>query len=433
MHHPGFSCPLCRTFADLEADVEQEDEWQPPPVKEPLVIEQPSEPSAIAATSSETGENAPSLAEAEAAGTSQAEAILLAAEAQQSNEEDPTLLFSSRSRGNNASEATARGSVLGVPSHIRSNTDWSRPDTAVSSASTARPGYFGAGVGSGASAVAAHQLGSRNPEGPETPPFDSPNLPLEEEEEGEELEVPSDLASGPRTAVGTTSSSSRPINIERSSSSNTAAEGGTRVGSPMDESNTPTNQHFFSTLAETSVASRSAAARAANQGGPKQFSRQASLLQPVMGDASASSNSSYSQGDISGDRRGSEASNQDSYNTAEHSPIGSPSNDQADTSAASPLLARQHQPLPRPPTSDTGYDDTGLEGTNRHVVGKGKASERRVASAASSTNRRNEINETDESQQEVSNRNSVGSTSGSSGSGGGKLSRLLKKAAGGLN
>ncbi|KAE8214261.1 hypothetical protein CF327_g2302 [Tilletia walkeri] len=28
-HHPGFSCPLCRTFADLEADVEEEDEeWQ---------------------------------------------------------------------------------------------------------------------------------------------------------------------------------------------------------------------------------------------------------------------------------------------------------------------------------------------------------------------------------------------------------------------
>ena len=24
-HHPGFSCPLCRTFADLEADVEQDD------------------------------------------------------------------------------------------------------------------------------------------------------------------------------------------------------------------------------------------------------------------------------------------------------------------------------------------------------------------------------------------------------------------------
>lgn len=26
MHHPGFSCPLCRTFADLEADVETEED-----------------------------------------------------------------------------------------------------------------------------------------------------------------------------------------------------------------------------------------------------------------------------------------------------------------------------------------------------------------------------------------------------------------------
>lgn len=29
MHHPGFSCPLCRTFADLEADVETEDQPEP--------------------------------------------------------------------------------------------------------------------------------------------------------------------------------------------------------------------------------------------------------------------------------------------------------------------------------------------------------------------------------------------------------------------
>ena len=26
MHHPGFSCPLCRTFANLEEDVEVEGE-----------------------------------------------------------------------------------------------------------------------------------------------------------------------------------------------------------------------------------------------------------------------------------------------------------------------------------------------------------------------------------------------------------------------
>ncbi|TKY85349.1 hypothetical protein EX895_005511 [Sporisorium graminicola] len=28
LHHPGFSCPLCRTFADLDADVEEDEAWQ---------------------------------------------------------------------------------------------------------------------------------------------------------------------------------------------------------------------------------------------------------------------------------------------------------------------------------------------------------------------------------------------------------------------
>ena len=31
MHHPGFSCPLCRTFADLEADVETDEVASSPP------------------------------------------------------------------------------------------------------------------------------------------------------------------------------------------------------------------------------------------------------------------------------------------------------------------------------------------------------------------------------------------------------------------
>jgi E3 ubiquitin-protein ligase DMA1/2 len=34
MHHPGFSCPLCRTFADLEADVEIEHRDVDPSVME---------------------------------------------------------------------------------------------------------------------------------------------------------------------------------------------------------------------------------------------------------------------------------------------------------------------------------------------------------------------------------------------------------------
>ncbi|KAA1083193.1 hypothetical protein PGTUg99_000237 [Puccinia graminis f. sp. tritici] len=35
MHHPGFSCPLCRTFADLEADVETEEEEEQQQQPEP--------------------------------------------------------------------------------------------------------------------------------------------------------------------------------------------------------------------------------------------------------------------------------------------------------------------------------------------------------------------------------------------------------------
>lgn len=42
MHHPGFSCPLCRTFADLEADVETEDLAQPIDVVSTLTPPNPS-------------------------------------------------------------------------------------------------------------------------------------------------------------------------------------------------------------------------------------------------------------------------------------------------------------------------------------------------------------------------------------------------------
>lgn len=38
-HHPGFSCPLCRTFADLEADVEQDEAWQEALLKEAQALE----------------------------------------------------------------------------------------------------------------------------------------------------------------------------------------------------------------------------------------------------------------------------------------------------------------------------------------------------------------------------------------------------------
>lgn len=38
-HHPGFSCPLCRTFADLEADVEQDEAWQEALIREAEAVD----------------------------------------------------------------------------------------------------------------------------------------------------------------------------------------------------------------------------------------------------------------------------------------------------------------------------------------------------------------------------------------------------------
>lgn len=37
MHHPGFSCPLCRTFADLESDVEVEAIPEPVQLSAPAI------------------------------------------------------------------------------------------------------------------------------------------------------------------------------------------------------------------------------------------------------------------------------------------------------------------------------------------------------------------------------------------------------------
>ncbi|KAK0557541.1 hypothetical protein OC846_000329 [Tilletia horrida] len=50
LHYPGFSCPLCRTFADLEADVEQDEEWQADLIRQATQgIEQPANTPAPAA------------------------------------------------------------------------------------------------------------------------------------------------------------------------------------------------------------------------------------------------------------------------------------------------------------------------------------------------------------------------------------------------
>ncbi|WVF67602.1 hypothetical protein IAT40_002360 [Kwoniella sp. CBS 6097] len=53
-HHPGFSCPLCRTFANLEEDVETEDAWEIASRRASIISRKPSNHSIRLPTSSQS-------------------------------------------------------------------------------------------------------------------------------------------------------------------------------------------------------------------------------------------------------------------------------------------------------------------------------------------------------------------------------------------
>ncbi|WWC63543.1 uncharacterized protein I303_106146 [Kwoniella dejecticola CBS 10117] len=54
-HYPGFSCPLCRTFANLEEDVETEDAWEIASRRASIISRKPSNHSIRLPTSSQDG------------------------------------------------------------------------------------------------------------------------------------------------------------------------------------------------------------------------------------------------------------------------------------------------------------------------------------------------------------------------------------------
>ncbi|WVQ95178.1 hypothetical protein IAU59_002272 [Kwoniella sp. CBS 9459] len=53
-HHPGFSCPLCRTFANLEEDVETEDAWEIASRRASIISRKPSNHSIRLPTTSQS-------------------------------------------------------------------------------------------------------------------------------------------------------------------------------------------------------------------------------------------------------------------------------------------------------------------------------------------------------------------------------------------
>ncbi|CAO1629364.1 unnamed protein product [Parajaminaea phylloscopi] len=231
LHHPGFSCPLCRTFADLEADVEQDEEWQ-----EALVKEAEAAETARLQGSSTTEPSTPQV----------------------ERQLDELHRAAAPESGLPASATAASLNAPSVPSGLRQQLAVSdRPTTAD------RPGTA---VGDDPGPGALGRFDS----------FSSLVAPLPEEETQEVMRDPSDTQTATRRAYPRISEEgsegdlvspaapsdarpegqrrgSQPIDIRASASSagGTGADSSDFSGfSPLEESRTPVNQHVLSVLAE---------------------------------------------------------------------------------------------------------------------------------------------------------------------------------------
>jgi hypothetical protein len=212
-HHPGFSCPLCRTFADLNADVEEDEAWQqalmreaqfgpiltsPPEVTTPMV----EEPSMILSSAGAA------LRSSVESGNTPRQPSSLRSSVQRSEDEPFT------------GSASQQNDIL------------NRPDTAVSSATVLPP------------STAYQNTGLRN--------VISSNQQNSHDERDEDQgfiheESPSiDSMQGRRPSA--------PISIQLAQ--HTSADGFTTSSPSYLDARTPLNDHFLSTLAEGPPPSR---------------------------------------------------------------------------------------------------------------------------------------------------------------------------------
>ena len=141
LHHPGFSCPLCRTFADLDADVEEDEAWQEALLKE-------AEAAELRAVQGKPAVDVGTpRAEVDATLTSQPASHSSAAPAPPpdvSVSVDPQIAAAAaliRATSINGAETAAAAGVTTSPSRVGRGTapsaarraEWARPDTAVGS------------------------------------------------------------------------------------------------------------------------------------------------------------------------------------------------------------------------------------------------------------------------------------------------------------
>ena len=160
LHHPGFSCPLCRTFADLDADVEEDEAWQ-----EALMHEAQAAEASLAQGKQplEVGTPAVELDAPIAAAMPPTLTTALLNGATSSDTAPPTSAFGANTAPSSTltphpadlhAGQTSSNSALarGTAALGRRKNDWARPDTAVGSSAGPLAGdeTFAVGVGGGA-------------------------------------------------------------------------------------------------------------------------------------------------------------------------------------------------------------------------------------------------------------------------------------------
>lgn len=256
MHHPGFSCPLCRTFADLEADVEEDEAWQAALLKEaeaasaaenPVETSSEEQPAAVAAAVAPQPD-------------SQAAAVLIATA--EANETSSSMAPASSGSRRSVSQRRSIDQTSADSNHSRQasqrqqrsprrHQEPARPDTAVSASTVVAPA-----APLQSSSHAPTPLSGSGLRNVVTPPPDSPGLAPDERDEDME---PEEVMGGNRHRHRSPSSRavSNPIEIAGRPSQGQTLDG--MAASPgFADSHTPMNQHFLSTLAEAPPPPRSA-------------------------------------------------------------------------------------------------------------------------------------------------------------------------------
>lgn len=246
-HHPGFSCPLCRTFADLDADVEEDEAWQQALLQEAQVgsIAVGAAPDVSTPMVEETFINLSPIASQIHQATFQAstENSISSNSPRHPSSFRKNLFGSDIAAGENPVGSQRGSSASSASSHHRRINDQAmsvqRPDTAGSAATTV-PAFALSNLQN----VINNSNNEREDEDEEVL-YENPSSPVRLQDRRPSAPI---SIQGPTNSVrGAANSSSTAASI---------ANGFTTTSPSFNDARTPQNEHFLSTLAEAPLPSR---------------------------------------------------------------------------------------------------------------------------------------------------------------------------------